>query len=415
MSTSNDLLAVYIFCRKTKVQPQMGILFMRITVRKQIIEFSLKKKIPVSSWNKSLQMCTSKSLEAKQINNYLQEAKAKIISIHAQLKANDIFITPVLLKNHFVGEGSNEKKLIELIDYHDKKMKSVLAKGTLKNYKTSKKYLLEFIQEEFKTSDIYLKQIKYKFLLDFEYFLNNKPNLTNNGIMKHMERLKKLLNFAESLEWIEKNPASRFKLKFTSVDTGYLTEEELELIETKTFTKPAHIINRDIFIFSCYTGLAYVDVYNLTSENLVSGIDGRKWISFRRQKTNTLVKIPLLHKAQAIIDKYKGHPKIKDTNRLLPVYSNQKTNQYIKEVAKIAKVSKEPSFHMARHTFATTVTLCNGVPIETVSKMLGHTKLATTQIYARVIDTKIADDFTILSNKYEKQNTDNKSPMKKVN
>lgn len=415
MNVKNDVPNFLVFCRKNRKNSNFSDLFVRISVRLQRTEFSLKKTIKSEDWNSSAQLINSKSLEAKQTNQFIAVTKYKLQHIYNDLSAKGEFITPTLIKVNFMGEGSNEKKLIELIDYHDKKMKSVLAKGTLKNYKTSKKYLLEFIQEEFKTSDIYLKQIKYKFLLDFEYFLNNKPNLTNNGIMKHMERLKKLLNFAESLEWIEKNPASRFKLKFTSVDTGYLTEAELELIETKTFTKPAHIINRDIFIFSCYTGLAYVDVYNLTSENLVSGIDGRKWISFRRQKTNTLVKIPLLHKAQAIIDKYKDHPKIKDTDRLLPVYSNQKTNQYIKEVAKIAKVSKEPSFHMARHTFATTVTLCNGVPIETVSKMLGHTKLATTQIYARVIDTKIADDFTILSNKYEKQNTDNKSPIKKVN
>jgi len=415
MKATNEIVNFLIFCRKNRKNKLYSDLFVRITVRRSRSEFSLKKTIESKLWNSDTQQLQSKSIEARQINSCLQNVKAKLQRIANHLEEKGEFITPNLIKTYYMGEGSNEKTLIALIDYHQKKMQSSLAHGTLKNYKTTKTYLVEFLHQEFNNSDIYLKQIKYKFILDFEYFLSEKPTLSNNGIMKHLERFKKLMNFAHTLEWIEKNPIKKFKLKFDSVDMGYLSEKELYKIQQAELKREPLIINRDIFIFSCYTGLAYIDVYNLTEENLVAGIDGKKWISFKRKKTKTSVKVPLLDVAYDIVKKYKGHKKIKDTDKLLPVYSNQKTNQYIKEVAKTLKIKKKLSFHMARHTFATTVTLANGMPIETVSKMLGHTKLATTQIYARVIDSKIADDFSILSNKYNNQDADYVDVTKKAN
>lgn len=415
MSTSNSIVSFYLLCRKTKSNPKFGLIYLRITVRKQITEFSLKRKIEFEHWNKDLQMSTQKGNQGREINYFLQQSKTKAYEIYNQLKNEGHFITPQLIKNYFLGKASDQKQLMKLIDYHQTKMKNVLAQGTLKNYFTTKNYLIEFLHEELKNSDIYLKQINYKFILDFEYFLRNKDSLNNNGVMKHLERFKKLMNFAHTLEWIDKNPVSKFKLKFNSVDTDYLSEKELKRIEELDLDKPYHQVNRDIFIFSCYTGLAYSDVKSLSRENLMKGINGRNWISFKRKKTEVSVRIPLLKRAQEILNKYKNHPKIKGTDKLLPVYSNQKTNQYIKEVAIIAKIRKKPSFHMARHTFATTVTLANGMPIETVSKMLGHTKLATTQIYARVIDSKIADDFHLLTDKYEEENKKNEQLIKRVN
>ena len=216
--------------------------------------------------------------------------------------------------------------------------------------------------------------------------------------MKHMERFKKLMRLAEDLDWIEKNPTKRFKLRFDRVDMVYLNKAELEKIKNEELEKPVLTVNRDIFVFACYTGLAYADAKALKKNNLQIGVDGKKWIYTRRSKTNTPVRIPLLKGAERILQKYRTHPKINGTEKLLPVYSNQKTNQYLKEIAKKLKIRKQLSFHTARHTFATTVTLANGVPIETVSKLLGHTKLSTTQIYARVIDSKIASDIRKIRN-----------------
>jgi site-specific recombinase XerD len=220
--------------------------------------------------------------------------------------------------------------------------------------------------------------------------------LSNNGVMKHLERLRKMINLALQMEWIDKNPFLAYRLKFEKVDRDYLTKQELAKIEAKDFEMPRLELVKDLFIFSCYTGLSYIDVSNLKQENIVTGIDEEKWIVTSRQKTNTVVKMPILPKALAVLEKYADHPKSLADRTLIPTFSNQKLNSYLKEIADLCGIKKHLTFHTARHTFATTVTLSNGVPIESVSKMLGHTKLATTQIYARVLETKLSDDMAAL-------------------
>ncbi len=199
------------------------------------------------------------------------------------------------------------------------------------------------------------------------------------------------MNLALDLEWTTKNPFSRYKLKFQKHQKSFLTREELMVIEVGRIEEIGYQVVRDIFIFSCYTGLSYMDVNKLNAKNIVRGIDGDYWVFTQREKNEQTVKIPLLKKAMDIIHKYKNHPKTNEGS-LLPVYSNQKINIYLKEIALKLKIPKNLSFHSARHTFATTVTLSNGVPIETVSKLLGHSKLSTTQLYARVLGQKISDD-----------------------
>ncbi len=220
--------------------------------------------------------------------------------------------------------------------------------------------------------------------------------------MKHLERFCKMVNMAVRLEWVARNPFHAYQLKFDKVNRDYLTKDELERIESKEF----HIIRlqvvQDLFIFSCYTGLAYIDVYNLTPGNLAKGQDGNLWIMTSRQKTNTAVKVHLLPKALEIIDKYKGHPQAIAEGKLLPTLSNQKLNSYLKEIADMCAILKPLTFHIARHTFATTITLTNGVPIESVSKMLGHTKLSTTQVYAKVVESKLSDDMAMLKTRLAK-------------
>ncbi|HEY4787351.1 MAG TPA: site-specific integrase, partial [Bacteroidales bacterium] len=156
---------------------------------------------------------------------------------------------------------------------------------------------------------------------------------------------------------------------------------------------------KDMFVFSCYTGLAYIDAFNLTSQNIGIGIDGQYWISTCRKKTDQPVRIPLLPKAMEIIEKYKTHPYAIAKGKLLPIYSNQKLNSYLKEIADLCGITKPLTFHIARHTFATTITLSNGVPIETVSKLLGHGSIRTTQVYAKVIERKVSDDMSLLREK----------------
>ena len=279
----------------------------------------------------------------------------------------------------------------------------------MKNYFTTQKYLEKFLKEKMRRPDITLREINYKFVTSFEYYLktyqpldHEKP-LGNNGVMKHMERFRKMINVALKNEWLEKDPFKAYKLKFTKYERGYLTEEELTVLENKLFDNERMQNVLDLFIFSCYTGLSYIDAVNLTPLDIVKGIDQEYWLVTKREKTNTPVKVPLLPKAIELIEKYANNVKCQAEGSVLPKMSNQKLNGYLKEIADVSSIKKNITFHLARHTFATTVTLSNGVPIESVSKMLGHTKISTTQVYAKVIERKLSNDMLLLKEKLKEK------------
>ena len=201
-------------------------------------------------------------------------------------------------------------------------------------------------------------------------------------------------------QWrLDKNPFVNYKAKVKEVERAYLVQEEIQAIVDKEFATERLNQVKDIFLYSCFTGLAYIDVKQLTRSNIGLGIDGGKWIFTNRQKTDTRSNISLLPIAEEILDKYKQHPQCLNEGKLLPVLSNQKMNSYLKEIADLCEINKELTFHIARHTFATTVTLTNGVPIESVSKMLGHKNLRTTQHYAKILDRKVSDDMKMLRSK----------------
>jgi len=331
------------------------------------------------------------------------------LDCHRQLLEEFKVISPSAIKARYLGKDDQRKTILELIGYHNTNMVSVLKAGTMKNYYTTERYLNKFLVQKLKVNDIYLKQLNYRFIIDFERFLRNVKDpkkqlmMSNNGVMKHLERFKKMIHLAIKLEWLVKNPFGQFQLKFDKYDRQYLSRRELELVENTYFKQERLERVKDIFIFSCYTGLSYIDVKQLTVHQIVKGIDNNYWIYTKREKTNETVKVPLLPKALSIIDKYKAIPKGINSEMLLPLYSNQKTNSYLKEIAKACKIHKNITFHVARHTFATTIMLSNGVPLETVSKLLGHTKLSTTQIYARVLEHKISEDIDNLLKRFEKK------------
>ena len=224
----------------------------------------------------------------------------------------------------------------------------------MKNYYTTKRYLLRFFQKRFKSSDIYLVQVNYKFIVDFEYFLrNDKPldhqkPLGNNGVMKHQERFRKMINLGQRLGWITQKPFDSYKLSFRKVNRGFLTEKELHAIENKVLEFERLQTVRDVFVFSCYTGLSYVDAINLGPDEINLGIDGEYWIFSRRQKTDTKLRIPLL-RALEILKKYRKHPKSINRDKVFPLISNQKLNSYLKEIADLCGIKKNLTFHLARH------------------------------------------------------------------
>ena len=402
---SNSTFGVTFFTRLNSKKTDSALIFCRVTVNGARTEISLQRNVPKIMWDNNRAKVRGNSQEARAINNQILQTRNKLHECYNQLQQEGKIITVRSLKARYLGTDEHNKTLLQLVDYHNKSMTKILKPGTLKNYYTTETYIKNFLNKKY-NADIYLKQLNYRFVIEFELYLQSINGLNNNGLMKHMERLKKLLKLALRLEWIEKDPAANYQLRFDKTDKGFLTEEELYILEEGELQKASHQIARDIFVFACYTGLSYADVKKLESNNIIIGIDGSKWISTQREKNAIRVKVPILDKAKKIMMKYTEHPKCLDTNKLLPVYSNQKMNEYIREACTILKLNKHLSFHMARHTFATTVTLSNGVPIETVSKLLGHTKIATTQIYARVIERKVSEDMLLLKDKInKKQNT----------
>lgn len=395
---SKHTFTVIFFTRKSRSVPNQLSIYVRITVDGKRAEISLKRNIPSKEWDSSRNRGRGGSQRIRALNAYLDSVYSNLLDSHKELLEENRVVSSNAIKSRYLGEDDNSKTLRELIKYHNENMSIVLKKGTMKNYYTTEKYLYRFLAKKRMVNDVRLKQLNYAFVTDFEHFLRNYRDskkrllLGNNGVMKHLERFKKMLNLAVKLEWMDKNPFNQFQLKYNKYDRQFLDEEELEQLENTEMGNERLERIRDCFVFSCYTGLSYVDVKELNSNNIVKGIDGNQWISTNREKTDKPVKVPLLPKAQEILEKYMQCPELENKESLLPISSNQKTNAYLKEIADSCDIDKNLTFHVARHTFATTVMLSNGVPIETVSKLLGHTKLSTTQIYARVVESKISED-----------------------
>ncbi|WP_054560278.1 site-specific integrase [Croceitalea dokdonensis] len=380
-------------------------LFARITVNSKRVNLSLKRKIPIELWDVISKRVIGRSSFAKQVNHQIDSVQARLIQIYHDLRFKDELITAQLIKSLYYGEDDNSKTLSEILAYHNKKIEQTLAVGTIRNFGITEKYINRFLNQKLKTTDIFLKQLNYKFITDFEIFLiqyypkGHHKAMSHNTVMKHLQRLRKIVTLAYHMEWLDKDPFIRWKPSFEQRQCEFLSDHELSNLETYKFPIERLDRVRDLFVFSCYTGISYADIIKLTANNISIEIDGSKWIISQRQKTKTPIKIPLLENAENIIKKYHDHPITIVSESLLPVITNEKLNLYLKEIADAVGIRKNLTFHMARHTFATTVTLSNGVPIETVSKLLGHTKLATTQIYARVLDHKVSHDMQLLRNR----------------
>lgn len=395
-----------------------ALIYARITINGKRTNISLKRKVPISLWDAKKKQAKGHTIQAKQVNNCLEQARAKLYQHYQELEYKGELVTAKLIKAKFLGEDKKSKTLLELIDYHSKKIEGTLASGSIRNFGVSVGYLKRFLEREMKTDNINLKQLNYKFISDFENFLHHywpkghPKAIGHNTVMKHIQRLRKIITLGYHIEWLDRDPFVRWKPTFERKQREFLSENELSNLESYRFPLERLDRVRDLFVFSCYTGICYADLIKLTQDNIHLGIDGGKWIMTTRQKTKTSVKVPLLDKAQELIDKYTNHPITQVTATLLPVITNEKLNLYLKEVADACGIRKNLTFHMSRHTFATTITLSNGVPIETVSKLLGHTKLATTQIYARVIERKVSEDMNVLSKKLNKKPLNSK---KKIN
>ena len=401
----NTTVSILFYIKRAKANSQgISPIYVRVTVESKRFEFSSMKYVNIEKWSIEGNKVKGSSEEARTINSHLDYLKNQVLEAEKRLFKKDSKVTSESLKNEMFGCQERTRTLIPIFIDHNNKIKALIGKeyapGTLERYETSLKHTKDFLMWKYNITDIDILKIDHAFISDYEFYLRTVRNCANNTAVKYIKNFNKIIKICLANHWMDKNPFANYKSKVKEVDRVYLSEEEIQEIINKDFGTDRLSLVRDIFLFSCFTGLAYIDVKNLTKSHVSIGIDGEKWIFTHRQKTESASKIPILPVTQMIIDKYENHPQALNQDRLLPILSNQKMNAYLKEIAAVCNINKELTFHIARHTFATTVTLTNGVSIESVSKMLGHKNLRTTQHYAKVLDKKVSEDMKILKDKF---------------
>ncbi|MDI9564902.1 MAG: site-specific integrase [Bacteroidota bacterium] len=398
-------LLFYLRRAKTKKNGEAPI-YLRITVDGIRTETPTGRSIIPDKWENDLQMQKGKSEEARTLNHFIESIKQRINQDANILIDQGIDYTAEQLKNRFNGIKEQPKTLVSVFEENNQLIKQEENKkyshSTVRQYNTTLSRLKEFLGKEYGRKDIPVTELDVLFIRRYEIFLRSVYNTDHNTVMKYLKQLKKVIHFAMAAGYLDRDPFMSHKTAFKDVSRDYLTMDELTSIKDKEIRVRRVDRVRDVFVFACYTGIAYGDLKNLTTESVSKGIDGKNWIIYHRGKTGIRASIPLLPPAMEIIEKYRIDPECSADRKLLPVISNQKLNSYLSEIAGLCDIEKRLTTHVARHTFATTVTLSQGVPIETVSKMLGHTSLKTTQIYAKVVDRKIADDMSQLERKLQK-------------
>ena len=372
MQNQNTYTIIARLKKEKRLTTKRALIMIRLTVNGQRSEISIKRRIDPERWDSHANSVKGHKEEAKEINSLIDMLILKLNKIYNKLVENDEIITATRIKEIYLGKDVRNRTLLEVFKLHNEMVKSRVG-------------------VDFSTSTY------TRYQTTFDHVSIRKCN--HNSTQKYIRNFRKIINNAIKNDWLDKDPFKAYRVKLKDTKRVFLTKEELTTLEEKQFAVDCLDQVRDVFVFCCYTGLSYVDVEKLTPKGIVKGHDGEYWVTIDRTKTGSPSSVPILPKAFKIIDKYKDDPRMINGGRLLPVISNQRINAYLKELASLTGIEKKLTFHAARHTFATTVTLSNGIPIETVSAMLGHKNFRTTQIYAKVVQEKISRDMKALKEK----------------
>lgn len=421
----NEKLSVLFLLEKSKASKNgMSPIWGRITVTgSPRAEFSLGKKVSSQWWDQQNERVILKDnpnvKEARQINSAITLALAEIQKLYTVIEHQQGFVTSDLIKQAYKDSTTQkeeifeqklaainrpqEKTLCQVCNYKYSKFAVLVKAGerspnTLKRWRTTKRKIRQFLKFKFKKWDVPISMIKFSHAEDFLHFLLTQHRIKKNTSGKYMKNFRELLQIANNQEWVLKNPWHGYKISYVQPDRECLSMQEIIWLYQKPLIERLDHV-RNVFLFACFTGYAFQEVQNLSKDDIFIGVDGKRWIKIDRQKTGNPECIPLLPIPASIVDRYANDPYCVSNNKLLPVKSYHNYNGYLKEVAYICEISIELSTHIARHTFATTVCLDHDVPIETVSKMLGHKSIRTTQIYGKVSKKKISNNMNDLERK----------------
>jgi site-specific recombinase XerD len=401
-------VSILFYLKKSKQNKKGKVLiYVRITVNGIRSEISTGIQVAPEMWNQDKAKVMAKSEESKNINARLKAIDADIQKQYLLMENNDQLITSRELANRVSGKSVKKYTLLQAFTIHNDELEQKIGvdctRASFNKYRVTFNKVQSFIKYKYNETDLWLEQINHNFVTSFDLYLKTQDKNQHNTASKHLTNLKKIIRMARANEWMTNDPFGNFKITKKATNRQYLNAQELKALEEKNITIERLDKVRDAFLFSCYTGLSYSDLAKLTSKDITIDVDGKKKIVIYRQKTKSRSAIPLLPGALRIIEKYSNSIEAEIKGTLLPINSNQKMNAYLKEIAVICGIDKKLGFHSSRHTFASTLMLENGVPIEVVRDMLGHSSVKTTEIYAKITDIKVSKEMSVLEKKLEDQ------------
>lgn len=374
------------FFMKPSRKGNMGYIYLRVTVDGVRKETSTKRMWDAQRWDPKTERATGNKEDARTLNHFLDAMVTRINQFKMDLMYTEKTISAQRIIDFILGRVTSRALLLEEFKAHNAEVLALVPKdyamATYKRYETARSHVTDFIKHKYRSEDIEFRDLDYDFVSSYEFYLKTVRNCVNNSALKYIACLKKIITRAMDKSIITQDPFRAFKRRLTKTNKKPLTSRELSILEQQTFQVKRLEVIRDIFIFQCYTGLAYIDAYQLRKSDIRVGIDGEQWIISERQKTGSVTNIPLLPKALELIEKYRNHPLCLQRESVLPVTSNQKMNAYLKEIADVCGLECELNTHKARRTFGSTVTLNNDVPMHVVKEMLGHSSIRQTESYA---------------------------------
>lgn len=394
------------FLKSPKNKSNIRFVYLRVTVDGVPKETSVRRKWYSDRWDKRKERAIGSKEDARSLNSYLESITNKVNNFKTELINNDVTITAQRIIDHLKGNDLPKVTVLGEFQKHNEEILALVptgeyAEGTYERYVTARSHVGDFIRFKYRRDDIEFSELNYEFIKDYEFYLKTVRSCSNNTTLKYIANFKKIVLRAVAKDFIPKDPFILFKKKWTKPNKKPLTREELRTLEEKKFSTERLSVVRDIFVFQCYTGLAYIDAYQLKKTDIKVGIDGKRWIMSSRQKSKSTTDIPLLPKVIEIMEKYKDDPVCIKRGTVLPVRTNQKMNEYLKEIGILCGLSCTLNTHKARRTFASTVTLANGVPIHVVKELLGHHSVKQTEEYAITEQKSISREMEQLQLKIE--------------
>lgn len=375
----------------------------RVTYDRLYVELQLKRSVKVPLWSQEKEKSTGKDRNSVELNHYIDALRVKFYQIYQDLELEGKIISARAIVNRYQGKDETFKTLYNVFKEHNDNCRKLIgtdyADITVRRYDNCLKYLMELVKRDYKVDDMLLREVNGELVRKFDLYLKTEKHCAQNTVIRYMKCFKKVINLAIANEWLTKNPFAGIKFHEVEVNKQFLSQAEINRIWQKEFRIERLELVRDVFIFCVYTGLAFIDVYNLRPEHVSEDSNGNLWIVKPREKTNNLCNIPLLSIPKQILEKYKDNPYCMDKGTLLPVPCNQKMNSYLKEIADLCGIKKNLTTHTARHSFASVIALANNVSLPNVAKMLGHSSTRMTQHYAKVLDQTILRDMQYVERK----------------